>query len=72
MISTCHERNLRKVAKGHGFVNVKYETSSLSQWKQKHCQWHCEIMQSIPHHGNKKEGESPLNLKASQKGNESK
>jgi hypothetical protein len=55
------------VAKGHGFANVKYETLSLSQWKQKHLQWHCEIMQSIFHHRNKNESESPLNLKAAKK-----
>jgi len=59
------------VAKGHGFVDVKYETLSLSQWKQNHLQWHCVIIQSIPHHRNKKESESPLNLKVGQKGNES-
>jgi hypothetical protein len=43
------------MGEGHGFVHTKHETLRLLKWKRKHLELH-HGKQSIPHHGNNKEG----------------
>ncbi len=54
--------------KKHGFILIKHKILHLSQWMQKHSEWH-HGMQSSPHHGRNGGGESPWGIMTKHKCN---
>ncbi len=67
MIKQCqhaNEKTQKKATKECGFLFEKQKSVHLSQWAQKHLEWH-HGMQSFPYHGRSGKGGSPWGLTTS-------